>query len=456
MLRAINPATGEVVREVAPDAPETIDARLTAARHAYAEWRNASFGERGAHLRAVAKQLRADVERIAPLMTEEMGKPIREARGEIEKCAWTAEHYAEHAAAYLDTQQLPSDASRSYVQHLPLGAVLGILPWNSPFWLAFRVCAPALMAGNVVLIKPDPHVPACGAALAEVFEAAGVPEGVLGVLRVETPAVEAIVRDPRIDALSFTGSTRGGRAVAALAGEALKPSVLELGGSDPSIVLDDADLDEAVKWLSFSRLIATGQSCIAPKRLLVHAKVYDAFVDALQARFEATRMGDPTDPETELGPLARADLREELHRQVTETVEAGARQVTGGELPDGPGCFYPPTILADVLPTMASFREETFGPVASVTKFDSDDDAIALANDTEYGLAASVWGETARAEALARRVEAGQVVVNGVVKTDPRLPSGGIKQSGWGKELGPHGIREFVNAQQVWVGPKQG
>jgi len=456
MLRAIDPSTGELVRELAPDAPATVERKLDAARAAYSGWAERTFADRAERLRAVAAQLRAEVDTLAPLLTEEMGKPIREARGEVDKCALCAEHYAEHAEAYLATETLPSDAQRSIVQYLPLGTVLGILPWNSPLWLAFRVAAPALMAGNVVLIKPDPHVPGTGAALPEIFERAGVPSGVLDVLSIETPAVEGVIRDRRVAAVSFTGSTRGGMAVGAAAGREVKPVVLELGGSDPAIVLEDADLDRAAEVLVFSRLIATGQSCIAPKRFLVHEAVHDDFVGRLRQRLEAVRMGDPKQPETQLGPMARADLRDELHRQVQASVDAGAQRVLGGVLPEGPGCFYPPTLLTGVTPEMTAFREETFGPVIPVTRVAGEAEAIRLANDTEYGLAASLWTDGERGAALARRIEAGQVVVNGIVKTDPRLPSGGIKRSGHGRELGPHGIREFVNAQQVWIGPKTG
>lgn len=455
MLRAINPSTGELLREVAPDRADVIEQKLEAARSAFRMWRRLSFDERAAHLRALADQLRAERDSLASLMVEEMGKPIREARGEIEKCALCADHYAEHASAYLAEIELPSDATRSWVQHLPLGTVLGILPWNSPFWLAFRVCAPALMAGNTVLIKPDPHVPACGAALAEVAQRAGLPPGVLDVLRIETADVEHVLRDPRIAAVSFTGSTEGGRAVAKVAGSELKTSVLELGGSDPAIVLADADLDAAASVLAFSRIIASGQSCIAPKRLIVAEEVYDAFLERLRAGLDAIVVGDPSDPKTEMGPLARSDLRAELHRQIRETVARGARCLLGGAMPSSPGFFYPVSLLADVRPEMTAFREETFGPVAVVARARNEEHALALANATPYGLAASIWTlDVERACELSREIEAGQVVINGIVKTDPRLPSGGIKQSGWGRELGPHGIREFVNAQQVWLGPR--
>lgn len=455
MFRAIDPTTGKTLREAPLDAPEAVDAKLEAAAEAFRHWRETSFDERAGHLRAVAAQLRKEVEELAPLMTEEMGKPIREARGEVEKCAWCAEHYAEHAEAYLAPVEIASDATRSYVQHLPLGPVVGILPWNAPFWIAFRVCAPALMAGNVVLLKHDPHVPGCAKAITEVFARAGLPDGVLQDLMVDRDGAERVLRDRRVRAASFTGSARGGGAVAAVTGSEVKPVVLELGGSDPCLVLADADLEEAAQMATTMRMINAGQSCIAAKRMLVEAPVYDRFVELLCARLAALRLGDPADPETDVGPIARAELRDELHRQVRETVAQGARCLLGGEIPEGPGFFYPATLLVDVPPESPAFREETFGPVACVSRVDDVEHAVALANRSEYGLAASVFTSAERGEALARRIESGQVTVNGLVKTDPRLPSGGVKRSGFGRELGPHGIHEFVNVQQVWVGPKR-
>lgn len=453
MLTAIDPATGRVVREVTPDSDSDVEAKLARAREAYASWRETSFGERARLMKAVAAHMRAHVDQLAPLMTEEMGKPIREARGEVEKAAWCAEHYADFAEAYLARINLGSDATKSYVQHLPLGTVLGILPWNAPFWLAFRFCAPALMAGNTCLMKHDPHVPGCSAAIADVFRAVDAPPGVFDSLFLETPAVEKVIRDPRIQAVSFTGSTRGGSAVASIAASEIKPAVLELGGSDPSIVLADADLDKAADILKLSRIINAGQSCIAAKRIIVEAPVYDAMVEKLKARLAALKLGDPAKEDTDIGPIARKDLLDELARQVKSTVDAGARCLLGGEPVEGEGYFYPVTLLADVEPGMCAFEEETFGPVAVVIRADDEEHALKLANDTEYGLAASVWSTAERGEALAKRIEAGQVAVNGIVKTDPRLPSGGIKRSGYGRELGPHGIHAFVNAQQVWIGP---
>ncbi len=456
MLTVTDPTTGEVIREVPPLSAEEASDVVARAQAAFDGWRRRSFDERAEVLRAVAAHMRADVDRLAMLMTEEMGKPITEARGEVEKAAWCAEHYADHAEGYLAVDEIASDATRSYVQYLPIGPVLGILPWNAPFWLAFRFAAPALMAGNTCVMKHDPHVPGCAEAIAEVFAAAGAPDGVFQSALVETPEVEGLIRDPRIQAVSFTGSERAGSIVASTAASEIKPSVLELGGSDPCIVLADADLEQAADTVTLSRIINAGQSCIAAKRILVESSVHDEFVEMLHQRLAALVQGDPRDEGTQVGPIARAELRDELHRQVRESVEAGAVCRLGGELPDGDGFFYPVTLLTDVDPTMAVCREETFGPVAVVLSVASADEALAQANATSYGLAASVWTSTERGEAMASEIVAGQVAVNGIVKTDPRLPSGGVKRSGYGRELGPHGIHEFVNAQQVWVGPKQG
>lgn len=454
MLQAIDPTNGHVLRSVTPATPQQVEATLAAAEGAWRDWRDAGFDARARVLRKVAQLMREDVERLALLMTEEMGKPKKEAIGEVNKAAWAAEHFADHAQSYLATQKIASDASTSYVRYEPLGVILGILPWNAPFWLAFRFAAPALMAGNACVMKHDPHVPGCAAAIAEVFDKAGVPAGVFANLPLETARVEAVIRDERIQAVSFTGSERGGAAVAAAAASEIKHSVLELGGSDPAIVLSDANLEEAADVLTLSRIINAGQSCIAAKRILIEDAVYERFIELMRERLARLRLGDPRDEATDIGPIARPDLRDNLHRQVCETVTAGARCLLGGELPAGPGYFYPVTLLADVSNDMPAAREETFGPVAVLLRVADEDEAVRVANDTRYGLAASVWTTVARGEAIAARLEAGQVAVNGIVKTDPRLPSGGIKRSGFGRELGPHGIHEFVNAKQVWVGPK--
>lgn len=454
MLQAIDPSNGQLVREFTPSSEAEVERALAAADGAWRSWRDAGFATRADLLRKVAQRMRDDVDRLAFLMTEEMGKPRKEAVGEVIKSAWAAEHYAEHAEAYLAAQTLKSDATHSYVRYEPLGAILGILPWNAPFWLAFRFAAPALMAGNTCVMKHDSHVPGCAMAIAELFEQAGAPDGVFANLMLETPDVEAVIRDERIQAVSFTGSERGGAAVASIAASEIKHAVLELGGSDPSIVLADADLEQAADVLTLSRIINAGQSCIAAKRIIIEAPVYDRFTELLRERLDRLKVGDPRDEGTDVGPIARPDLRDNLHRQVRKTVEAGARCLLGGELPDGPGYFYPVTLLADVTNDQCAAREETFGPVAVVLRAEDEEDAIRIANDTRYGLAASVWTTAERGEAIATRLETGQVAVNGIVKTDPRLPSGGIKRSGFGRELGPHGIHEFVNAKQVWVGPK--
>lgn len=459
MPMAIDPNTGATLRQFAAPDPKQMRDLIGAAQAAFDPWRRLSFAERATVLRAVGQKMRDDIETLAPLMTEEMGKPIKEARGEVLKSAWCAEHYAEHAEAYLAPEVLVSDATRSYVRHPPLGVILGILPWNAPFWLAFRFLAPTLMAGNTCVMKHDPHVPACAEAIARLFEqvgaSLGAPGGIVVNMPLETSQVEAAIRDPRIRAVSFTGSDRGGAAVAAIAASEIKKAVLELGGSDPCIVLNDADLDQAADTITLSRIINAGQSCIAAKRIIVEAGVHDALVEKLASRLAALNVGDPRLDSTDIGPIARADLRDGLHRQVQETIKAGARCLLGGTMPDGPGFFYPVTLLTEVAPGMAASCEETFGPVAVIMRADNADHAMRLANDTQYGLAASIWTSPERGEALALELEAGQVVVNGIVKTDPRLPSGGIKRSGYGRELGPHGIREFVNVQQVWIGPKR-
>ncbi|AFG36286.1 NAD-dependent succinate-semialdehyde dehydrogenase [Spirochaeta africana] len=449
MLIAINPHTGKTVREFSPLSNQEMEQRITAAARAFPAWRDRDYSQRAEVLRRVAGQMRSTIDTLASYMTEEMGKPIKEAYGEIEKSAWCAEHYAEHAPAYLAAEQIASDAKESRVEYRPLGPILGILPWNAPFWLAFRFLAPTLMAGNTCIMKHDPHVPGCAAAIANLFSDA--PEGIVVNLPVDNTQAASAITHPAVHGVSFTGSSAAGSRVAAAAASQLKPSVLELGGSDPAIVLADADLERAAAAISLSRIINAGQSCIAAKRIIVENPVYDHFVQLLHARLSSLQTGDPHHRSTDIGPLARADLRENLHRQVTDSIAEGARCLLGGSIPAGPGFHYPATLLTEATNDMTVCKEETFGPVAVVLRADSPEQAIRIANDTEYGLAASLWTTSSAGPELVRRLEAGQVVLNGIVKTDPRLPSGGIRKSGLGRELGPHGIREFVNTCQVWL-----
>lgn len=452
MLVAINPYNGQPLEAFPSLDKNDLYARIGDAAGAFTEWRATSFAERAKVLKAVARQLRAEKHDIAEVMALEMGKPVKEGVPEVEKAATCADYYADHAAAYLADEILPSDASRSYVTYQPLGTLLGILPWNAPLWLAFRYLAPALMAGNTCVMKHDPHVPRSAQAIANAFLKAGAPDNIMVNLPLETPEVELAIRDPRIAAVSFTGSGGAGKKVAAIAGSEVKPCVLELGGSDPVLVLNDANLQQAADVICLSRIINAGQSCIAAKRIIVEADVYDHFVELVKQRLSKLQLGDPLQANTDVGPIARQDLQLNLHRQVEDTVAAGAKCLLGGDLPEGDGFFYPVTLLTDVTPTMCAFREETFGPVMVIIKADDVDHALEMANDTEYGLGAGVWTENAQlALQLAMQIESGQVAINGIVKTDPRLPSGGVKGSGYGRELGPHGIKEFVNAKQIWI-----
>ncbi len=453
-MQAINPATGELLQEYPEATTEVVDQALTAAVEAQNRWRRASFAQRAAVLERAASKLRQRREEFARLAALEMGKPIREGRAEVDKCAWVCEHYAKHAAAMLTPEEVASDARRSFVTFNPLGVVLAVMPWNFPFWQVFRFAAPALMAGNAGLLKHASNVPGCALAIEEVLGDAGLPKGLFRTLLVGSRAVEAIIADPRVAAVTLTGSEAAGRAVAACAGAHLKKTVLELGGSDPYVVLADADIERAAAVCAAARLINSGQSCIAAKRFVVERAVLEPFTALFVEHMRAARVGDPLAEETQVGPLARVDLRDELHAQVQASIARGARCLLGGEIPPGPGVFYPPTVLTDVAPGMPAWEEELFGPVAAIIAAADAEDAVRIANDCRFGLGAAVFTEdAARGERLAaEELEAGCCFVNAAVRSDPRLPFGGVKASGYGRELSHYGLKEFVNIKTVWVG----
>ncbi|HEV2127117.1 MAG TPA: NAD-dependent succinate-semialdehyde dehydrogenase [Thermomicrobiales bacterium] len=452
-ITTINPATGETLATYDEFSTSEVNAAIEAAHQAYLGWRETSFAERAERLHALAAILREDQERLATLMTCEMGKPITQARAEIEKCAWGCDFYAEHGEAFLKSEVIETDARKSYVAYRPLGVVLAIMPWNFPFWQVLRYGAPALMAGNATVLKHASNVMGSALAIEELFVRAGFPKGLFRTLVVRSDAVERILDDPRIAAATLTGSTAAGKAVAGAAGSRVKKTVLELGGSDPYLILEDANLDAAVTACAAGRLQNSGQSCIAAKRFIVVDAVREAFEQKLVDAFRTYRMGDPLDDETNIGPLAREDLRDDVHAQVMKSVEAGAKVLIGGEIPEGKGAWYPPTILDSVRQGMPVHDEEVFGPVAAVIATKDEDEAVSIANNTRYGLGAAIFTEDfERGERIAaERIEVGSCFVNAFVKSDPRLPFGGIKESGYGRELSHQGIREFTNIKTIYI-----
>lgn len=452
-MQSVNPHDGSVVADYEALGPAGIEDGIARAHKAFEAWKHTSRAARAAVLNRVGDLLEERAGELAVLAAREMGKPVREGRAEAVKCAWVCRYYAEHAETFLADEDIVTEAARSFVTYEPLGPVLAVMPWNFPFWQVFRFAAPALAAGNTALLKHASNVGGCALVIEKIFTDAGLPAGVFQTLLVGSDAVAGIIADPRIVAVTLTGSTPAGRAVAAAAGMALKKCVLELGGSDPYLILQDADLDTAVTACVTSRLLNSGQSCIAAKRFVVHQARISAFEERMAEAMSRVVVGDPLEEETGVGPLARHDLREELHRQVRQSLERGARLLLGGTMPDGPGAYYPPTVLTGVEPGMPAFDEELFGPVAAIVKAENDEAAVVLANATEFGLGAAVFTrDRQRGEAIAARsLEAGACFVNDFVKSDPRLPFGGIKTSGFGRELGRFGIREFVNIKTVWV-----
>jgi succinate-semialdehyde dehydrogenase/glutarate-semialdehyde dehydrogenase len=452
-MDVVNPATGAQLDSYEEQSSSAVETRLQRAETTFDEWRQRSIREREQLLAAAGDVLRENSREYAELMTREMGKPITQAVAEVEKCAWACDHYAENAGAYLDPDQHASPpGSTVKTTYEPLGPVLAVMPWNFPFWQVFRFAAPYLTAGNVGLLKHASNVPGCAEAIESVFREAGYPEGAFQTLLIPSDRVEDVTADDRVTAATLTGSSRAGRAIAGSAGEQLKKTVLELGGSDPYVVLDDADVDDAVRTGVWARNLNGGQSCIAAKRFVVVDSVYDEFLDQFVDTVESLAVGDPMDEATDVGPQARQDLLDSLHEQVEASVEAGATVETGGEPLDREGSYYPPTVLTDVPAGCPADTEELFGPVATVYRVADEAEAVEKANDTQFGLGASLWSsDLDRAERLASDIEAGCVYVNELVKSDPRVPFGGIKESGYGRELSAAGIQEFVNRKTVWL-----
>ena len=452
-IASINPATGETLREFSALTAQQIEQKLQLAASTFRTYRRTSFADRSRMMIRAAEILESEKHEFGRMMTTEMGKPVKSAIGEAEKCAWVCRYYAENAERHLADQIVETTAKKSYVRFQPLGPILAVMPWNFPFWQVFRFAAPALMAGNVGLLKHSSNVPQSALAIEEIFRRAGFPEGAFQTLLIGSDAVEGILNDARVMAATLTGSEPAGRSVASIAGKQIKKTVLELGGSDPFIVMPSADFDTAVTTAVKARTINNGQSCIAAKRFIVADEIYNHFEERFVSEMKALRVGDPMDESTDIGPLATPQILDDLVVQVQKAVTAGARVLTGGRKLDRPGNFYEPTVLVDVVPASAVSCEEIFGPVAMLFRAYDIDDAIHMANSTPFGLGSSVWTNDANEQArFIEEIEAGCVFVNGMVASDPRLPFGGVKHSGYGRELAEFGIREFVNIKSVWIG----
>ena len=448
----INPANGEKVAEYERITIAEATSKIAKAHKAYQHWRVLSYGERAKYMHKVADILEANTAEYAQLATLEMGKIISQSRKEIEKCARICRYYADNAATLLANETVKTEARKSYVTFQPIGVILAVMPWNFPFYQVIRFIAPALMAGNVGVLKHASNVQGCAYALEAIFKKAGCPDGIFTNLNLSSSNIEDIIENEHIKAVTLTGSEPAGRSVAAIAGKNLKKTVMELGGSDAYIILEDADLEKATDLATFGRLQNNGQTCIAAKRFIVLDEIYDAFMERFVNKMNAAKMGNPNDEDVYFGPMARIDLRDELHEQVKKTVSQGGKLLLGGEVPDRPGAYYPATILSEVKPGMEGFDNELFGPVASVIRAKNAQDAITLANNSKFGLGSGVvTGNLERGEQIALQLEAGSSFVNKLVVSDPRLPFGGIKNSGYGRELSAYGIREFVNTKSIWV-----
>jgi len=449
-IESVNPYSGETIKTYVEFTQQKVDLVLEVAESTYQRWRESSFTQRGEPMHRAGKILREGKEEYARLIASEMGKPLAQGRTEADKCAWVCDYYADHAAAFLSTEYVETHPTRSRVEFQPLGVILGVMPWNFPFWQVFRFAVPAMMAGNTVVLKHASNVPGCAVAIEKLMRDAGFPKGLFQTLLIGSESVDRVIENRIIQAVTVTGSTPAGKAIAAKAGLELKKAVLELGGSDPYLILDGFGLERTAEDCTAARLVNGGQSCVAAKRFIVLESLRDRFEALMVEQMKSYRMGNPLEDGVQVGPQARYDLRDQLHDQVQCSVSLGARVLLGGKVPELPGAFYPPTVLTGVTKGMPAYGEEMFGPVASVISVRDEEQAIRVANDTVFGLGAAVYtSDEAQAERVASRIEAGCCFINGFVRSDPRVPFGGIKQSGYGRELSEYGIREFVNVKTI-------
>ena len=453
MLQSINPATDELLKLYDEMTVEETSAIIKKTHQNFLMWKETSFNQRSIRMKNAAQSLRANNRKYAELMTLEMGKPIKQSYAEVEKCAWVCEYYADTAEKFLQDELIETDASKSFVTFRPIGVVLAVMPWNFPFWQVFRFAAPGLMAGNGCVLKHSSNVMGCALAIEEIFKEAGFPENLFRSIIISSKNMREVIEHPLIAAVTLTGSVPAGKSVAAAAGGILKKTVLELGGSDPYIILEDADLELAAEACVTSRLLNAGQSCIAAKRFIIHENIYDEFEKLFIEKMKSKKMGNPMDENNHIGPQARKDLRDELHQQVLASIIKGAKLLLGGKIPEEKGAYYPPTVLSNVKPGMPAYEEELFGPVAALIKAKDETEAFQIANSTIFGLGAAIFTkDKKRGEQLAKeKLDAGCCFVNEFVKSDPRLPFGGIKESGYGRELSHYGIKEFVNIKTVYV-----
>lgn len=453
VIKTVNPTTGETIKDYEEMSPEQVKSIINKSHKAFLSWRKISFAERARQIKKLPQILRDKAEDYARLMAQEMGKPVSGGRAEVEKCAWACDYYADNAEKLLQPEVVHTDASKSFVTFQPLGVILAVMPWNFPFWQVFRCAAPMLMAGNTVVLKHASNVPGCALAIEDIFRKARFPANIFRTLLASSSQVDAIIENPRVKAVTFTGSTPAGRAIAKKAGEMIKKSVLELGGSDAYVILEDAELEAAVMTCVASRLANSGQSCIAAKRFVIVESQREQFEELVVRQMRAAKTGDPMEEDTIVGPLARHDLRDYLHQQVLKSIEKGAKCLLGGKIPKGKGAYYPPTVLTNVKKGTPAYDEEVFGPVAAIISVRDEKEAVRVANDTGFGLAAAIFTkDVAKGERIAtNKLETGCCFVNALVKSDPRLPFGGVKESGYGRELSHYGIKEFVNIKTIYI-----